>query len=430
MNPVRFEKGKDRVVVTKTPTPRLFYGYIVAASVFIIWLISWGTYVPSFSVFYKPLLAEFGWTRAEAALAYSLSLIVQAVLAIIMGWLTDKLGPRIVVTVFGSFLGLCYLLMSQITSLWQFQLNFALIGGFGLSALNVPVMATVARWFVKKRGLMTGIVQAGMGIGGLIFSPFAGWLIITHGWRYAYVVLGTITITVIIISGLFLRRDPHDIGQFPDGALEEAPERNHHQPHSPAARFSLRGALRTSQFWMVAGLFCCYGLYRSTFSAHITAHVQDVGFSLIDGANVLAILIGSSMISRIGMGRLADMIGNRQAFMISFAIITAILTWGLVAEDLWELYLFGALFGFGYGAQAVLRFTITSDVFGVTSLGLVMGIFNFAESGAATFGSYFAGYIFDLVGNYQPAFGMCIVVSVIGIILAWQLKPLHKKGIK
>jgi len=275
--------------------------------------------------------------------------------------------------------------------------------------------------------LMIGIVQTGVGIGGLIFAPLAGWLIITYGWRYAYVILGTITLTATIISGLFLKRDPHDIGQLPDGAPEEPQERKHHLPHSPAARFSLTEALRTSQFWMVAGLFFSFGFCRSTFTAHIAAHVQDLGFSLIDGANVLAILIGSSMISRIGMGRLADMIGNRQAFMISFAIITAILTWGLVAEDLWELYLFGALFGFGYGAQAVLRFTITSDVFGVTSLGLVMGIFNFAESGAATFGSYFAGYIFDAVGNYQPAFWMSIAISTMGIILAWLLKPASSK---
>ena len=410
----------------KTATPKCFYGYIVAAAAFTIFMIGWGSYTPSFSVFYKPLLAEFGWTRAEAALAYALSLIVHAVLAIIMGWLTDRLGPRIVVTVFGSFLGLCYLLMSQINALWQFQLNYALVGSFGLSTLTVPVMATVARWFVKKRGLMTGIVQAGMGIGGLIFSPFAGWLIITYGWRHAYVVFGTITLTAIIIAGLFLRRDPHDIGQLPDGALEDPPERKYHHPHSPAARFSLTEALCTSQFWMVAGLYCSFGFCRSTFTAHIAAHVQDAGFSLIDGANVLAILTGSSIIGRIGIGRLADMIGNRAAFMIGFAITTAILVWGLVADDLWELYLFGAVFGFGWGAQAVLRFTITSEIFGVTSLGLVMGIFMFAESAAATFGSYFAGYIFDLVGNYQPAFWMGIAVSVIGIILAWQLKSSRK----
>jgi len=104
---------------------RFFYGYIVAAAGFAIWLIGWGTYTPCFSVFFKPLLAEFGWSRAETSLAYSLSFLVQAGLAIMMGWLTDRLGPRIVMTVLGSFLGVSYLLMSQVSALWQFQINYA-----------------------------------------------------------------------------------------------------------------------------------------------------------------------------------------------------------------------------------------------------------------------------------------------------------------
>ncbi|MCJ7596532.1 MAG: hypothetical protein MUO52_17335, partial [Desulfobacterales bacterium] len=98
-----------------------FYGYVITASGFVIWMIGWGTYTTCFAVFLKPLLAEFGWTRAEASLAYSLSFLVQAAVGIGAGWLNDRLGPRMVVIFLGSFLGLCYLLMSQINTLWQFQ---------------------------------------------------------------------------------------------------------------------------------------------------------------------------------------------------------------------------------------------------------------------------------------------------------------------
>ena len=127
--------------------PKFFYGYAVVAAGFGIWLIGWGTYY-TFGVFFKPVLTEFGWTRAETALGYSLALIVQAALGIAMGWLTDKLGPKIVVTVFGSFLGICYLLMSQVNAIWQFQINYALVGAVGASVFTVPIMATLARWFV------------------------------------------------------------------------------------------------------------------------------------------------------------------------------------------------------------------------------------------------------------------------------------------
>jgi MFS family permease len=408
----------------KSTNPRFFYGYVVTAAGCGVWLICWGTFNPCFGVFLKPLLAEFGWTRAETALAYSLALSVQAALTIMMGWLTDRLGPRTVVTVFGSFLGVCYLLMSGISTIWQFQLVYGLVGAVGLSALNIPVMVTIARWFIKRRGLMIGIGQAGLSIGGLIFPPFTAWLILSYSWRFAYMILGLITLVGIIIPGLFFRRDPRDVGQLPDGVtVVTGPGLNGENRSSEAEGLSFGEAVRTSHFWMIAGIYSSFGFCRATFIAHIAAHVQDLGFSLADGANVLAVLTGASMIGRIGMGRVADMIGNRVAFMISFGITTVILLYGVGAVGLWELYLFGFVFGFAWGAQAVLRFAITSDVFGVVSLGLVMGVLGFAEYGVSAFGSYFAGYVFDVVGTYRPVFLMGMGVSTTGIILAWLLKP-------
>ena len=403
---------------------RFFYGYIVAAAGFAIWLIGWGTYTPCFSVFFKPLLAEFGWSRAETSLAYSLSFLVQAGLAIMMGWLTDRLGPRIVMTVLGSFLGVSYLLMSQVSALWQFQINYALVGGIGISTLTVPVMVTVSRWFIKKRALMIGIVQAGNGVGGFIFPPFAGWLILAYGWRSAYAVFGIIALAGMIIAGFFLRRDPRDVGQLPDGERAlMAVEEKRSNPGLRESGVSLREAIHTRPFWMIAGIYCSFGFCRATFLAHIPAHVQDLGFSLADGANILAVITGSSMFSRIGMGRVADRIGNRKGFMISFAVTTISLLWGLAAHDLWKLYLFAFLFGVGWGNQAVLRFSLTSEVFGIASLGLVMGILGVAESVAATFGSYFAGYIFDVFGSYRLVFWLGVGISSIGILLAWLLRP-------
>jgi MFS family permease len=314
--------------------------------------------------------------------------------------------------------------MSQVTALWQFQINYVIMGGIGISTLTVPVMVTMSRWFVKKRGLMIGIVQAGNGVGGFIFPPLAGWLILAYGWRSAYAILGSITFIGILVAGFFLKRDPRDRGELPDGESgEAAPEVKKFNPGLHSVGISLREALHMKQFWMIAGLFCCFGFCRQAFTAHLAAHVQDLGFSLTDGANILAVAMGSSMFSRVGMGRVADIIGNRPAFMISFAATTVSLTWGWVTEDLWGLYLFAIVFGFGWGNQAVLRFALTSEVFGLASLGLVMGAMGMAEQVAAAFGSYIAGYIFDVAGNYQPVFWIGMGISIVGILLAWALKP-------
>ncbi|MBA7479202.1 L-lactate transporter [subsurface metagenome] len=412
----------------KKGQPKPFYGYIVTAAGLGTFLIGVGTQSSIFGVFFKPMLTEFSWTRAETALAFTLLLIVQAILAVTMGWLTDRFGPRVVVTIFGSFLGICYLLMSQINTIWQFQLNYALVGGIGMSALVVPVMATVARWFVKRRGLMTGIVQTGTGIGGVIFAPLAGWLILTYGWRSSYIVLGIIVLVGIITSGLFLRRDPKDIGQLPDGMSEVAASGvNQQSASTQEAGLPFLEAIRTSQFWMIAGLYFSFGFNRSAFLTHIAAHVQDLGFSLAAGANVLAACTGASIIGRIGMGRVADTIGNRKVLIIGFAATTAVLIWGLVTRDLWGLFLFALVFGFGWGTQAVTRFAITSESFGLASLGVMMGVLTLAEAVAAGFGSYFGGYIFDAVNSYQPIFFMGIALSIIAILLSWLLKPVVKR---
>lgn len=403
---------------------KLFYGYIITGAGFLIWMVGWGTFTPAFSVFLKPLISEFGWSRAEASIAYSFSFIVFATLGIMIGWLTDKFGPRKVVVLFGSFLGICYLLMSRVNALWQFQLNFVIIGGIGASSLNIPVMVTISRWFIKKRGLMIGIVQAGNGVGGFIFPLISGWLIINHGWRSAYGILGVITLVGIITGGYFLKRDPKEMNEFPDGEIiYQNNAGGNINPSFKEIDIPFKRAFLRKQFWMIAGLYFAFGFCRTTFLAHIAAHVQDLGFSLKDGANILACITGASMFGRIGMGRISDKIGNRRSFMISFAITSFSLFLGLIATKLWLLYLFSLLFGFGWGNQAVLRVSLTSEVFGLTSLGLIMGILVFSESGAATFGSFFAGYIFDAFHSYSPVFLIGIGISVIGIILAWALKP-------
>ena len=127
------------------------------------------------------------------------------------------------------------------------------------------------------------------------------------------------------------------------------------------------------------------------------------------------------------MGRVADLRGNRSAFMLSYAATTISLLWILVAHQLWSLYLFAFFFGFGWGAQAVLRFGITAEAFGLTSLGLIMGILGIGEAISAALGAYYAGLIFDVVGHYQPVFWVGIVLSVLGILLAVFLKPLKKQ---
>jgi MFS family permease len=394
---------------------------VIVAAGFFVWLVGWGAH-QSFGIFFKPLMDEFGWTRAETVLAYSLVLIVQAFAGIAMGWLTDRLGPKIVVAGFGSLFGIAYLLMSQMNSLWQFYTYYALFTAVGISTASIPMMATVARWFTRKRGLMLAIVQAGTGVGGFVFAPFASWLITNYDWRTAYKVIGIIALVVIVLCGLLLKRAPGSQDHLQERVSQAGPSPNKKPETVSVKGATLREALHSRQFWIICGIFFSFGFSRSTFLPHVAPHVQDLGFSLADGANVVGALTVSSILGRLWLGWLS----NKWAFIISFAVTTVALGWALVTGDLWGLYLFAIVFGFGWGAQAVLRFTVSSEAFGLNSIGLIMGVLGFSEAIAAAVGSFLAGYIFDVTGNYQPVFWIGIPVSLAGVILTAVL-PIGKK---
>ena len=409
-------KSEKAGAISARPSPRgLYSGYVVVAAGFCVWFITWGIY-QSFGIFFKPLVEEFGWSRADTVFAFSLVSLVQACLTIVMGWLTDRLGPRVVITVFGSTLGISYLLLSRITELWQFQVFFAL-GAVGSATATIPVMATIARWFVKKRAFMTSIVQSGGGLGGFVFAPFSAWLAVTYGWRTSYAILGVIALAAIVISGLLIRRDPREVGWLPDGEARAAQTKKQNagiQVSGP----SLRQAVHTPLFWVLGGIFFVFGFCRSTFLPHLAAYVQDVGFSLADGAKVIAILTVSSILGRLSMG----WAGNKTAFMVAFALTALSLVWGMLTRQLWGLYLFAFVFGVGWGAQAVLRFTMVAETFGLGSIGLLMGVLAFAESVPSAAGSYFAGWVFDITGSYRPAFIAGIIISLGGVALTFLLK--------
>lgn len=405
------------LTLSKAAGSKFSYGYVVIAAGFLIWLVG-GSNTPAFSVLLKPVLTEFGWSQADVALGYSLAFISQGLLGIIMGRLTDKIGPRIVVVVFGSFLGISYLLLSRVNTLWQYQISYALIGAIGVSTITAPVMATVARWFDKRRGLMIGIVQSGVGFSGLIFAPLAAWLTLSHDWRFAYAVMGIISVVGMVIGGLFLKsRTVENEPKKHNGQVTAAgAPSSGHDPHSHD--LSLRAVVATHQFWIIAVLFMSFGFCRSAFLPFTAPMVQEKGFNLTDAANVVAVLTVSSNFGRLLMGRVADVIGNRRTLLISEVLTAVSFALGLIVSSLPGLYLYAIIFGFGWGAQAVLRFAVCSEAFGLASVGVVMGVFNLAETIGASSGIYITGHIFDATGSYAPAFWLGLGISLIGIALA------------
>jgi len=406
--------------VCQSPTrakPRRFYGYVVVVAAFLIMVLMWGVLF-TFGIFFKPMLTDLGWTRAVTSGAFAVFWIIQGLLAIVMGRVNDRLGPRIVISVCGFILGLGYLLMSQTSALWQLYLFYGVIIGTGMSGAFVPLTSTVARWFVKRRGAMTGIVVAGSGAGGLIAPPLANWLISIYDWRISYIILGGIALVAVILVAQFLRRDPAQMGQMPYGESKEETGLK-----GGTKAFSLREAASVRQFWLAFSMLFCLGFAMFTILVHIAPHATDLGFSAATAANILAAAGGGSVIGRLLLGGVADRIGNRQVFILGFVLMAAALFWLVPATETWMLYLFAIIFGFASGGCIMSESPLVAELFGLRSHGLILGVTSFGYCIGAAAGPFLAGYIFDVTGSYSVAFLVCAAASVLGLILSAVLTP-------
>lgn len=401
--------------------PRFFYGYIVVIAAFFIFVVSWATY-NSFGVFFNPLLEEFGWNRAVTSGAFSLSMFIYGVLGIVVGALNDRFGPRVVLTFCGILLGLGYLLMSQISALWQLYLFWGVIIGIGMSGVWVPLLSTVAKWFDKRRTLMTGIVIAGLGIGGLIGPPLISRLIATYGWPLSCIVLGIAVLLFVVIATQFLKRDPTQMRQLPEGESEG----KYQTAKSVTNSFSFKEAVKTTQFWIVFGMFFCYGFGTYAIVVHIVQHAIDLKISPVSAANILAARGAMVILGNYILGALADRVGNRQIYIIGFVMMSAALLWLSLAEKEWMLYLFIVVAGFVSGGMGASESPLTARLFGISSHGLIYGVVHVGFTIGAAAGPFITGYIFDLTGDYQSAFLTCAAFGIIGLILTVILRPTTK----
>ncbi|TET67783.1 MAG: MFS transporter [Dehalococcoidia bacterium] len=408
--------------MTEKLQPKFFYGYIIVVVAFLLMLMMWGAYY-SFGIFFEPLLAEFGWTKAMTSGAFSLSFFLTGILGVFAGRLTDRFGPRVVLTVCGFFLGLGYLLVSQTSTVWQLYLFYGVVVALGMSASVIPLQSTLARWFVKRRGTMNGIIISGIGVGMVIIPPIAQWLISSYGWRTSYIVVGITALVTIILTAQFLRRDPGKMGQLPygEGELEI-------KVSSPDTGFSLREALRSWQFWTLVMALLCFTMGEGTILVHIVSHAIGLGISAASAALIIPVIGAISIPGRILLGMAGDRIGNRPAYVIGFVFLSVSLFWLLVAKELWMLYLFAVIYGFGYGGLSALISPIIAELFGLSSHGVIMGVvIMFGGTGGMAIGPLLAGHIFDITGSYQSAFLMYAAISVIGLILVSRLRPVIRK---
>ncbi len=394
---------------------QFFHGYVVVAAAFIVIFAMYGAF-QTFGVFFNPLLTDFGWTRAVTAGAFSLRGLVHGGLSILSGRLNDRFGPRLLIIGSGLLVGSGYLLMSRVNTVWQIYVFYGLVIGFGMGIGYVPTLSTVARWFTRQRGLMTGIVAAASGVGSVIMPPLASRLIVAYGWRLSYIIVGLIVLIFIILAAQFMKRPSTEVGKLP--AVYGETQRG----TLVQTGVSFHEAVRSRQLWQFCGILTCLFFSVGLVTVHVVPHAIELGLKATSAANMLAIIGGVGIAGRLVMGGVVDRLGARPTLVINCIVMAVTMFLFAVAREPWALYLVSGLFGFAFGGAVSPQSAVVAELFGLKSHGVIFGVATFTSTIGLAIGPLVAGGIFDTTHSYHLAFLAGAIMSFAGLLLALTLK--------
>jgi len=351
--------------------------------------------------------------------------LIMGAVGILAGRLNDKIGPRVLIAASAISLVFGCLLMSRLQASWQIYVLYGVLMGVGFSAHDVVTLSTVARWFVKRRGMMSGIVKAGTGCGQLVLPLIATVLIAAYGWRNSYLIIGAIVLLTVIPVGQVLRRDPQGMDLLPDDGNDES---HGSVTGSVDPGVSLRAAVLTRQFWAMCFAQFLIMFCLLTIVVHIVPHARDLGLPPATAAGILSSIGGVSMLGRIVMGTANDRIGGRRSLMICFIMLLCALIWLQVAGEAWMLFVFATIYGLAHGGLFTVVSPTIAEFFGMGSHGMLFGIVVFSGTIGGAIGPLVAGHTFDVNGSYHIVFFLLAGVAALGLVLVMLLRPLRGAG--
>ncbi len=406
-----------------------FYGWIILVACLVTLIIAGTTYY-SFGVFFKPLQDEFGWDRTLTSSANMVFLLIYGISLYIMGKLADKYGPRLVLIAGAIFLSSGFVLCSQIHSIWHFYLSLAL-AGLGQGTMWSPTLATVQRWFFKRRGLALGIVTSGIGIGVLIFIPILSRLISAHGWRLTYIYLGAGSWFFLTLASIAMTSIPQKKGLYPYGwqkvgelAVNDSPESEQLQQVTP--QWMTGEAVKTKAFIMMVILYSFSLISMNIIATHFVRFAIDIGIKETTAASAFGLIGGLSIAGRIIIGAITERIGwNWSLAICCFGAAIVVLSL-LAAGNLWMIYLFAVFYGFFYGGMIPLIPGLVGYLFGIKSLAQIIGIVTGISIIIGSVGAVIAGSVFDKTGSYTISFILAVASFGLAGILAMVIKSPSK----
>jgi sugar phosphate permease len=416
-----------------SPKRRFFYGWVILAVGFLTIV---GGYVcrNTFSVFYPAIVEEFGWTRGNTAIIFSINILVYGLIAPFAGALADRFRPRYVLAAGAVLMGIGMASCSFATERWQFYLLYGVVAATGLSVAGwAPVATLIANWFVRRRALAFGILGAGFGLS-LISAYVAQYVITEFGWRAAYVVIGLfIAVLVAPICILFVRRTPADKGLFPDGmtadeAAADLVQTTHYRAASEwrSKNWTIGAAIRTRQFWLLFTIWVVsMGIVEQIAISHHVYFYLDAGYAPLTAATYFSIFGICFAVGNL-MGAISDRVGRERFFIPACLLCAGFVALYFAMRDTstpWLPPIIAAGFGLTFGSLCCVLNATLADLFQGKHYGRIAGsmIVGFAVGG--TVSPWLAGHLHDITGSYSITYAMLVAGLIATAAMFWFVAP-------
>lgn len=405
--------------------PRVFYGWWIVAATVIAMAVGSGITFFSFGLFINPIEEEFGWSRAEISLGFSVAYFWAGIAAPLIGRVVDLKGPRLIIGIGAIASCLTFLLLAQTTSLWQWYVFRSLNAIFFQMMFFIPFMSLVSRWFLVRRGLALTMVGIGFQLGGFVVVPIMQEVIDTYGWRGGLYFSSAITALVFIpITTLVLRNLPADVGARVDG-------RERHDQHTSVEPSGLGPAavLRLPHFWASALAFA-FLLYGFTgWTVHQVPFWESEGYSRGTAALLVALASGLSIAVRIAFGVIADKFQRYEIAGVVFSAMLGVAIFSITIEVSFLAVSVYMLFRVVGGSAMMLESLHLLRSYGSTHFGSILGIVVVFETVTEILSPWLAGLIFDKTGTYDIAmlmFAASFVAAAVMFAIAARLpRPLN-----
>jgi MFS transporter, OFA family, oxalate/formate antiporter len=404
-------------------------GWGIVAAGFLTFAVSAGL-MHSYPVFFVAFLAEFGWSRARASVAYSVSQLLTGASSPVVGVFVDRVGPRRLVLLGGIVLALGLALSAWVSALWHLIVLYGVVMTVGANCLGLVVLTPlVSRRFVQKRGLVLSIVQAANGFGRAGSVPVVQFLISTVGWRRAYLVLAAMMAIVIVPLAQSFRGGGLPAVGRTTAAAGESPTR---AGATPSRDWTLSEAMATPHFWLLFLVYLLTGLGSFFVSLHQLAFAADVGFDTLHAASILGMGSFLSVAGTIFTGTISDYVGREVSAIFAYGIsIVGVIAALFISspDQTWLLWIHACFFGLTWGARGPMITAKTADLFQGRHLGAILGVISIGTGIGAAVGAWASGLIFDLSGSYRLAFLLSIASYLAGCVAFWFLRrPAVSRG--